>query len=107
LQGIETVYGASIELINQPIFLYDLCVVPHHTFCVGDKKIVVHNFIPFIGLTLSVAFGTGVAEWSLGFLAGVAVAGLGIFGCAMNKNHKKPKTKAMNLSSVIKSKTFF
>jgi hypothetical protein len=53
LQGIEPVYVASIELINKPIILYDLCIVPHHTFCVGDKKIVVHNFIPFIGLTLS------------------------------------------------------
>ncbi len=98
LQGIEPVYVASTELINKPIVLYDLCVIPHHTFCVGDKKIVVHNVIPFIGLTLSVAFGTGVAEWSLGILAGIAVAGLGIFGCAMNKNHKKSK---MTLKPVV------
>lgn len=98
LQGIEPVYVASTELINKPIILYDLCVIPHHTFCVGDKKIVAHNFIPFIGLTLSVAFGTGVAEWSLGILAGIAAFG-SLFGFAMNKNHKKEK---MTIKPVIK-----
>jgi hypothetical protein len=89
LQAVQPVTISSIELINKPITLYDLCVVPHHTFCVGNKKVVAHNFVPFIGITLSLLFGAGTAlEWSI---AGGIAAGFGIFGFAMNKNHKKPK----------------
>ena len=98
LQAVQPVTISSIELINKPITLYDLCVVPHHTFCVGNKKVVAHNFVPFIGITISLLFGAGTAlEWSI---AGGIAAGFGIFGFAMNKNHKKKKMVIMPVVSV-------
>jgi hypothetical protein len=89
LQGAESVFIQSISVINEPIILYDLCVVPHHTFCVGKQKVVAHNFVPFIVITFSWFFGAGTAfEWTI--FGGIA-AGIGVLGCAMNKNNKKKK----------------
>jgi hypothetical protein len=61
--------------------------------------VVAHNFVPCIVITLSWLFGAGTAvEWSI--VGGIIAAGVGVLGCAMNKNDKKKKVTVTPVVSI-------
>lgn len=60
----------QIEESVEQIDLYDLSMMQAHTFLVTRKDIVVHNFFPFIGITI--LWGGGI-EWAV--TGGIAILG--------------------------------
>ena len=88
LQGNDTAHLSidSIETIQQDAVMYVLTVDKVHTFCVSPLHVVAHNFMPFIAIGLSFAFGAGTIEFvGISFSAAITILGMAL-GLIVSQN---------------------
>jgi hypothetical protein len=94
LSGMNDVlYVHSVEKIYEPIEIFDIRLKDIHTFCIGDRDIVVHNFLQFT-IGFSIAWGCGVMTFEAFWQA--CIVGLVAIGLRSCSSQNKPgwKTQA-------------
>jgi hypothetical protein len=62
----------EIEIINEPLIVYEIGVLKNHNFLIGDNEILVHNF----GFLLSICFAFGDGIEFAGIAIGLIAAGV-------------------------------
>ena len=89
----EVLYVRFVKKIYQPIEIFDIRLKDVHTFCVGDRDIVVHNFLQ-LTIGFSIAWGCGVMTFEAFWQA--CIVGLVAIGLRSCSSQNKPgwKTQA-------------
>ncbi|MCX5922998.1 MAG: polymorphic toxin-type HINT domain-containing protein [Candidatus Dependentiae bacterium] len=94
LSGMNDVlYVRSVKKIYEPIEIFDIRLKDVHTFCIGDRDIVVHNFLQ-LTIGFSIAWGCGVMTFEAFWQA--CIVGLVAIGLRSCSSQNKPgwKTQA-------------
>jgi hypothetical protein len=84
----ELVVVEEAQEILQPADVYDISVADYHNFCVSHQDVHVHNFIPFIIVGISWAFGAG-AGGGLAVTGTLGVGALALGAMLYNSEHRQ------------------